>query len=140
MIIGYTTGVFDMFHIGHLNIFKRAKEKCDWLIVGVTTDELVHQAKGKLPVIPFSERIQIVEAVRYVDQVMAQSNQDKRVAWQELRYDRLFVGSDWKGNPSWANYEKDFSKVGVEVIYFPYTTHTSSTRLRSIVEKLGQDL
>jgi len=128
--IGYTTGVFDMFHIGHLNILRRAKEQCDYLIVGVSTDELVCHEKQKLPIIPFSERIEIVRAVRYVDEVVPQFNKDKFAAWEEYKFDKMFVGDDWKGSVVWNNFEKQFSKVGVEIIYLPYTNGISSTILR----------
>ena len=129
-IIGYTTGVFDMFHIGHLNILRRAKEQCDYLIVGVSTDELCLKYKHKLPVIPFEERKAIVEAIRYVDEVIPQMDRDKFDAWKNLHFDRLFVGDDWKGSDFFNELEKQFAEVGVEVIYFPYTQGVSSSRLR----------
>ena len=97
MIIGYTTGVFDMFHIGHLNILKRAKEQCDYLIVGVSTDELVQSYKNKLPIIPYAERSAIVEAIKYVDKVVPQKNRDKIAAFNEFKFNKMFVGDDWKG-------------------------------------------
>ena len=96
--IGYTTGVFDLFHIGHLNILKRAKEQCDYLIVGVSTDELVKLYKNKTPVIPFNERVAIVEAIKYVDKVVTQTSMDKLVAWNELHFDAMFHGDDWKNS------------------------------------------
>ena len=129
-IIGYTTGVFDLFHIGHLNILRRAKEQCDYLIVGVSTDELCESYKHKAPVIPFEERITIVEAIRYVDKVVPQYDRDKYAAWQRLHFDRMFVGDDWKGTPLFEELEKQFAEVGVEIVYFPYTKGTSSTTLR----------
>ena len=129
-IIGYTTGVFDLFHIGHLNILRRAKEQCDYLIVGVSTDELCESYKHKAPVIPFEERITIVEAIRYVDKVVPQYDRDKFAAWQRLHFDRMFVGDDWKGTPLFEELEKQFAEVGVEIVYFPYTKGTSSTTLR----------
>ena len=129
-IIGYTTGVFDLFHIGHLNILRRAKEQCDYLIVGVSTDELCESYKHKAPVIPFEERMAIVEAIRYVDEVVPQYDRNKFTAWQELHFDRMFVGDDWKGTPLFEGLEKQFAKVGVEIVYFPYTKGTSSTTLR----------
>ena len=132
--VGYTTGVFDMFHIGHLNILRRAKEKCDYLIVGVSTDELVREYKNKTPIIPFEERSEIVRSIDCVDKVIPQVNRDKYEAWKELKFDVMFVGDDWKGKPLFMKVEDDFRKVGVEVVYFPYTKDTSSTILR---EKLG---
>ena len=128
--IGYTTGVFDMFHIGHLNILQKAKEQCDYLIVGVSTDELVTREKNKTPVIPFSERFKIVEAIKYVDRVVPQYDKDKFSAWKKYKFDKMFVGSDWKGTPAWQQYEKQFSEVSVEIIYLPHTDGISSTILR----------
>jgi len=132
-IIGYTTGVYDMFHIGHLNILKRAKENCDYLIVGVTTDELV-KYKNKEAIIPFQERKEIVENIKCVDKVVPQENMNKMEAWEKYKFNRMFVGDDWKGTEKWNAFEKEFGKVGVEIIYFPYTKGTSSTLLR---EKLN---
>lgn len=136
MIIGYTTGVFDLFHIGHLNILKRAKEMCDYLIVGVSTDELVKQYKNKTPVISYEERVQIVEAIKYVDRVVPQTHRDKFAAWQEHKFDRMFVGDDWKGSPLFNELEEKFKPFGVEIIYFPYTTGTSSTLLKKTLAEL----
>lgn len=130
MIIGYTTGVYDMFHIGHLNILKRAKEQCDYLIVGVSTDELVQHDKNKTPVIPFSERMQIVEAIRYVDKVVPQPDKNKMAAWEKLHFNKMFVGSDWQGTPQWLGFEKQFAQVGVEIVYLSHTDGISSTILR----------
>ena len=132
--IGYTQGTFDMFHIGHLNILRRAKEKCDYLIVGVSTDELVMEYKNKTPIIPFEERAEIVRSIDCVDRVIAQENRDKYAAWRELKFDVMFVGEDWKGKPLFMKVEEEFKKVGVDVVYFPYTKDTSSTILR---EKLN---
>ncbi|AEG31694.1 adenylyltransferase/cytidyltransferase family protein [Thiomicrospira cyclica] len=134
--IGYTTGVYDLFHIGHLNLLKRAKLECDYLIVGVTTDELCEQRKGKKPIIPFFERMEIVEHIKFVDEVVPQVNMDKFEAWQNLKFDRMFVGDDWKGTEKWNQLEKQFAEVNVEIIYFSYTTHTSSTKLREILDKI----
>ena len=134
--IGYTTGVFDLFHIGHLNILKRAHLECDHLIVGITTDELSESAKNKKPFIPFQERMDLVEAVKYVDEVVPQTSYDKMEAWNNLKFDRMFVGDDWKGSDQWNTIEDEFAQVGVEIIYFPYTTHTSSTILRDILSKI----
>jgi len=134
--VGYTTGVFDLFHVGHLNILRNAKLECDYLIVGVTTDELCEQVKGKAPIIPFVERTAIVESIRFVDMVVPQTNYDKMEAWNNLHFNRMFVGSDWKGTEKWKKLEEDFSEMGVEICYFPYTQHTSSSMLREILEKL----
>ena len=136
-VVGYTTGVFDMFHIGHLNILRKAKEKCDYLIVGVSTDELFSSYKGKVPIIQFEERRAIVEAIKYVDEVRPQEDRDKFAAWQRIGFDVMFVGDDWKGKPLFAELEKKFSDVGVTIEYFPYTKGTSSTILREKI--LNQD-
>ncbi len=136
-VIGYTTGVFDMFHIGHLNILRRAKEQCDYLIVGVSTDELCASYKHKKPIIPYEERKAIVEAIRYVDEVVPQIDRDKYGAWERIRFDRMFVGDDWKGSPLFSELEEKFKQVGVEIVYFPYTRGTSSTELRDKLDQLG---
>lgn len=126
---GYTTGVYDLFHIGHLNLLKRAKEQCDFLIVGVSTDELVESYKGKLPVIPFEERMAIVEAIKYVDQVVPQVTMDKIEAWKRLHFDAIFHGDDWKGSAMYDEIEKQFAKVGVQMVFLPHTQGTSSTEI-----------
>lgn len=132
--IGYTTGVFDMLHVGHLNILRRAKEQCNFLIVGVSTDELVKEYKGKSPIIPFSERLEMVAALQCVDMVVPQRDRDKFAAWENYKFDAMFVGDDWKENKLFIEVEKRLNKEGVKVIYFPYTKNTSSTILR---EKLN---
>ncbi|GAB4070833.1 adenylyltransferase/cytidyltransferase family protein [Angustibacter speluncae] len=129
--IGYTTGVYDMFHVGHLNILRQAREGCDYLVVGVTTDELSESRKGKRPIVPFLERVEIVQNVRYVDDVVPQSHMDKMEAWRNVRFDVMFVGDDWKGTPQWDALEREFAEVGVRIVYFPYTEHVSSTQLRA---------
>lgn len=139
MIIGYTTGVYDMFHVGHLRLLERARLQCDRLIVGVTTDELSLSAKGKTPIIPFEERREIVAGLRCVDQVVAQSSMNKLDAWQQWGFDRMFVGDDWAGTARWENLEEEFSRLGVTIVFFPYTPQTSSTVLRSALEALLQD-
>lgn len=128
--IGYTTGVFDMFHIGHLNILKRAKEQCDFLIVGVTTDDLCFERKQKYPIICESDRMAIVTELRCVDQVVLQENMDKLEAVKKYRADAVFVGSDWKGTDAWNKYEKEFAEVGCTVVYLDHTDGISSTILR----------
>lgn len=128
--IGYTTGVFDMFHIGHLNILRRAKEQCEVLVVGVTTDQLCMERKQKKPVICQDDRVAIVEAVRYVDRVVLQEDMDKCKAVKMYGADAVFVGSDWKGTPSWMEYEKRLSALGCTVVYLDHTDGISSTILR----------
>ena len=138
-IIGYTTGVYDMFHIGHLNILRRAKEQCDYLIVGVSTDELVQKAKNKTPVIPYNERAEIVKAIRYVDKVVPQINKNKMEAWNEHHFDKMFVGSDWKGTPQWNEFEKEFNDIGVEIVYLTHTDGISSTQLTDYIKNVLGD-
>ena len=133
--IGYTTGVFDLFHIGHLNILKRAKEQCEYLIVGVSTDALCVQRKNKKPIICESERMEIVSAIKYVDQVVFQADMEKLDAVIKYNADVVFVGSDWKGTESWNQYEKDFASVGCRVEYLDYTEGISSTILRERFKK-----
>lgn len=131
--IGYTTGVFDMFHIGHLNILRRAKEQCEHLIVGVSTDELVREYKHKTPIIPYDERAEIVSAIKYVDEVLPQTAIDKYEAWNNLKFNVLFHGDDWKVTDLYLNLEKKFNSVGVDIVYLPHTSGVSST---SLAEKL----
>ena len=133
--VGYTTGVFDLFHIGHLNLLRNAKERCEKLIVGVTVDSLV-QYKFKNSVIPFSERIQIVESIKYVDEAVPQETMDKIAMWKELKFDAIFVGDDWKGSDKWDTYEYEFKQIGVDTIYFPYTKSTSSSLINEELIKL----
>lgn len=135
MVIGYTTGVYDMFHIGHLNILRRAKEQCDYLIVGVSTDELVKDYKHKIPVIPFEQRKAIVESIKYVDKVVPQSSMNKFAAWQELHFDVMFHGDEWKGTELYNKYEREFAKVGTKIIYLSHTDGVSSSILREKLKK-----
>lgn len=128
--IGYTTGVFDMFHIGHLNILRRAKEQCEHLIVGVTTDELCFQRKNKYPIIPEADRMEIVAAIRYVDEVVLQADMDKLSSVKRYGADVVFVGSDWKGTPAWERYEKEFAQVSCSVVYLDHTDGISSSIMR----------
>ncbi len=127
--IGYTTGVFDMFHIGHLNILKKAKEQCDFLIVGVSTDELVKKYKKKAPIVSFEERIAIVEAIKYTDKAVAQTTLDKAQAWKEYKFNAVFHGDDWKGSKMYNDIEKQLRDVGVDMVYIPHTEGVSSTLL-----------
>lgn len=138
-IIGYTTGVYDMFHVGHLNVLERAKAQCDYLIVGVSTDELVEHDKHKTPIIPFEDRCRIVRALRCVDEVVPQIDKDKLGAYLRMprRFHKMFVGSDWQGTPAWQRYEQQFANYGVEIIYLPHTDGISSSMLREIVKKQG---
>jgi glycerol-3-phosphate cytidylyltransferase len=135
MKIGYTAGVFDLFHLGHLNLLRNARALCDKLVVGVTTDELVSY-KHKRSVIPFTERLEIVRACRHVDAVVPQETIDKYAAWEKLRFDVLFVGDDWFRNERWQALEERFTAVGVKVVYFPYTKGTSSTLLNEVLQKV----
>lgn len=135
-VIGYTTGVYDMFHIGHLNVISKAKEYCDYLIVGVSTDELVQKDKGKTPVIPFEERVKIVAALRDVDQVVPQVDKNKMAAWEKYHFNKMFVGSDWEGTPQWKIFEEQFQPLGVEIVYLPHTDGISSTELTGVIKKI----
>ncbi|MDT8861096.1 FAD synthase [Alkalihalobacillus sp. MEB130] len=132
--IGYTTGVFDLFHVGHLNILKKAKEQCDYLIVGVSTDELVMSYKKKQPVIPHNERLEIVEGIKYVDKVVPQVNRDKYAAWEQIQFDVMFVGDDWKGSSLFSEVETKLNQAGVELVFFPYTKGVSSTIVKEKIE------
>lgn len=138
--IGYTSGVFDLFHVGHLNILKRAKEQCDYLIVAVSTDELVNKYKNKTPVIEFAERASIIEAIKYVDKVVPQEDRDKMKAFDKYRFDAMFVGDDWKGSPLWTQLEKDLSEKGVDIVYFDYTKQVSSTFLKEVLNKIHKEV
>ena len=128
MIIGYTTGVFDLFHIGHLNLLKNAKGMCDKLIVGVTTDELVSY-KGKQAFIPFTDRIEIIRSCKYVDAAVPQYDMDKLTACKKIGASILFVGDDWYATDKWKAYEEEFQKEGIRIVYFPYTKGISSTKI-----------
>ena len=130
---GYCPGVFDLFHIGHLRIIERARAHCDQLVVGVVTDEVTIEAKGRPPVVPFDERFAIVSALRMVDEVIADTQRDKFLMWPEVKYDVLFKGDDWKGTPKGDRLESDLDVVGARVQYFPYTATTSSTMLREFL-------
>ena len=133
--IGYTTGVFDMFHIGHLNILKAAKEQCEYLIVGVSTDELVRDYKHKTPIILFNERVEIVKAIRYVDEVVPQLTMDKMQAWELYHFDAIFHGDDWKGSRMYDEITKNLASVGCEMVFLPHTDGTSSTLLSEVLHK-----
>ena len=134
--IGYTTGVFDMFHVGHLNILRQAKEQCEQLVVGVTTDELCKIRKGITPVVSEQDRMAIISSVRYVDRVIPQTDMDKKRIVKEINADVVFVGSDWKGTDAWNQYEKEFAELGCDVIYIDYTDRISSSILREKIKPI----
>lgn len=134
-VIGYTSGVYDLFHIGHLNLLKNAKAMCDKLIVGVSTDELVSY-KNKKSVINHSERMELVRNIKQVDVVVPQKDMDKFKMWERLKFDIMFVGDDWFQSDKWKELDKKFSEVGVKIIYFPYTDGTSSTLINDTLNKL----
>jgi glycerol-3-phosphate cytidylyltransferase len=138
-VIGYAPGAYDLFHIGHLNILKHAAEHCDRLIAGVVSDEMLLQSKGRLPVIPLAERMEIVRNLRFVDDVHAEVVPDKIDTWREVGFDVIFKGDDWRGTPKGERLERDFAEVGVEVRYFPYTMHTSSTILRKALAAIDAE-
>lgn len=133
--VGYASGVFDMFHVGHLNILRRAREHCRTLVVGVGSDEYVEALKGHAPVVPLTERLDIISALGIVDEVLIDHSEDKTLAWTERHFDVIFKGDDWKGSPKGSRLEADMGALGVEVVYFPYTLHTSSTLLRSYLTR-----
>ncbi|MDB1087811.1 adenylyltransferase/cytidyltransferase family protein [Streptomyces sp. ACA25] len=135
--VGYAPGVYDLFHIGHLNILRHAKSRCDYLVAGVVSDEMAVLAKGKPPVVPLVERLEIVRSIRFVDAAFVETVPDKLETWQQVRFDRLFKGDDWRGTPKGDKLERDFATVGVEIVYFPYTVHTSSTQLRGALDALA---
>jgi glycerol-3-phosphate cytidylyltransferase len=135
IMIGYTSGVYDLFHIGHLNLLKNAKALCDKLVVGVTSDELVSY-KNKKAVIPHHERMEIVRNIKYVDAVVPQNDMDKFTMWERLKFDIMFVGDDWFKTDKWEELDQKFKEVGVKIIYFPYTKGTSSTLINETLKKL----
>lgn len=137
MVVGYVSGVFDLFHIGHLNIIMSARSQCDQLIVGAVTDEVVEQIKGRLPVIPLDERLEILRGLRDVDDVVVDAHRDKFDSWKQLQYDVIFKGDDWRGTPKAIKLEADLAEVGAKVVYFPYTRHTSSSLLREVLSQLA---
>lgn len=134
--IGYTTGVFDMFHVGHLHLLKKASYRCDYLIVGISTDELVEEYKKKKPIIPFSHRMEIVSSLKMVDEVVVQSNRDKMKQYHDVGFDVMFVGDDWKGNPLFEAVESELAKFGSTVEYFEYTKNVSSTKFTQILQEI----
>ncbi|RFA21185.1 adenylyltransferase/cytidyltransferase family protein [Subtercola boreus] len=135
--IGYAAGAYDLFHVGHLNLLKHAKDRCDYLIAGVVSDEMLELNKGISPVVPLAERLEIVNHIDYVDEARAEVLSDKLDTWREVQFDIFFKGDDWRGTEKGHRLETEFAKVGVEVVYFPYTMHTSSTRLRLALDALS---
>lgn len=136
-VVGYVPGVFDMFHVGHLNIINSARPHCSELVVGVVSDEVVTEVKGRRPVVPLEERMEVVAAIRGVDRVVVDVQADKFDTWHELRYDVIFKGDDWARTPKGRKLERDLATVGARVHYFPYTRHTSSTVLRRALDGDG---
>lgn len=134
--IGYAPGAYDLFHVGHLNLLRQAHAHCDHLIAGVVADEVLEMTKGRRPVIPLAERMEIVRHISFVDEVVAETQADKLVTWKSVPFDVIFKGDDWRGSPKGERLERDFAAVGVEVVYFPYTVHTSSTVLRRVLATL----
>jgi glycerol-3-phosphate cytidylyltransferase len=133
--VGYASGVFDMFHVGHLRILQHSRLHCATLVVGVATDEYVESLKGTGPVIPFEERLEIVASLRLVDEVVADTSEDKKQAWERRPFDAIFKGDDWRGDPRGTRLEADMADLGVEVVYFPYTRQTSSSMLRARLQR-----
>ncbi len=136
--IGYVPGVFDLFHVGHLNMLRQARQYCDVLVAGVVSDEVCEAGKGKRPVVPLAERIEIVDAIGLVDATYTETTLDKRDAWRDVGFHRLFKGDDWKGTHKGEVLEQQMAEVGVEVVYFPYTVQTSSTTLRRALARLDE--
>ena len=134
-VIGYTQGTFDMFHIGHLNLIKNAKRHCDYLVVGVNSDDLVESYKNKRPIIPLDERVEIMRAIKYVDEVIVTNTLDKKEIWEKVRFNEIYIGDDWKGNERWEKTGKEMEQPGAKLVFLPYTKDTSSTMLR---EKLKE--
>jgi glycerol-3-phosphate cytidylyltransferase len=139
-VVGYVPGVFDMFHIGHLNILRRARERCDRLVAGVVTDDVVEQMKGRRPIVPFAERIEIVRAIGFVDDAVLDESADKRLVWRRVRFDVVFKGDDWRGTAAGARLEALLIDVGARVEYLPYTANTSSTMLRELLDDVLKPL
>ena len=136
MKIGYTSGVFDLFHIGHLNILKKAKKNCDYLIVAVTNDSLTLKLKNKKPVIPFKERFEIVKSIKFVDKVVEEKVDDKLLAKKKYKFDIIFKGDDWKNSKKWKVLKREFKKMKTKVLFLKYTKNTSSTLIKNVCEKI----
>ncbi|OEJ33812.1 adenylyltransferase/cytidyltransferase family protein [Streptomyces subrutilus] len=138
--VGYAPGAYDLFHIGHLNILRHARSQCDYLVAGVVSDEMAELAKGRRPMIPLVERLEIVRSVKYVDAAFVETVPDKVETWRQVRFDVIFKGDDWRGTPKGDRLERAFAVHGVDVVYFPYTVHTSSTQLRRALDALAEPL
>jgi glycerol-3-phosphate cytidylyltransferase len=136
--IGYAPGAYDLFHVGHLNILRHAKSQCDHLVAGVVSDEMCELTKGRRPVIPLAERLEIVSHISYVDQAIAEVVPDKLEIWKTVGFNVLFKGDDWRGTSKGEKLERDFATVGVEIVYFPYTMHTSSSMLRRVLAAIDE--
>jgi glycerol-3-phosphate cytidylyltransferase len=135
--IGYAPGAYDLFHVGHLNLLRHAKSRCDFLIAGVVSDEMLELTKGRRPVIPLDERLAIVSHISYVDRAIAEVLPNKLETWESVRFNVLFKGDDWRGTAKGEKLERDFAEVGVEIVYFPYTLHTSSSMLRRVLSGIA---
>lgn len=135
--IGYAAGAFDLFHVGHLNLLRHAKQNCDFLIAGVVSDDMLRQVKGVEAVIPTVERAEIVRHISYVDDVHIETVPNKLDVWREVGFTHFFKGDDWRGTEKGLRLENEFAQVGVEIVYFPYTAHTSSTRLRAALDTIA---
>lgn len=136
-VVGYAAGAFDLFHVGHLNILRQARKHCDVLVAGVVADDVCLATKGRLPVVPLAERLEIVSHISYVDRAVAETSRDRLEIWRQVRFDVFFKGDDWRGTAKGKRIEAEFAEVGVEVVYFPYTVHTSSTALRGALDVLA---
>ena len=130
-VIGFAPGAFDLFHIGHLNILRRARLACDYLIAGVVSDDVALEQKGRRPAVEEYERLEIVASMRCVDEAVIEWSTDKLETWERVRFNAVFKGDDWKGSPKWEALTREFASRGVQVVYLPYTTHTSTTSLRA---------
>lgn len=135
-VVGYAPGAWDLFHVGHLNVLRHAKRRCDYLVAGVVDDSMLELAKGRRPVVPVIERAEIVRHIQFVDEVFVETQPDKIETWRRRPFDVFFKGDDWKGTEKGLALERRFADVGVEVMYFPYTVHTSSTALRQALDLL----
>lgn len=136
MKIGFTSGVFDLFHIGHLNIIKKAKKNCDFLIVAVTNDNLAFKLKNKKPVISFKERYEIIKSIKFVDKVVEEKVDDKILAKKKYNFDIIFKGDDWKNSKKWKHLKKELNTLNTEVVFLKYTKNTSSTLIKKVCEKI----
>ena len=134
-LVGYAPGVFDLFHVGHLNVLRRARLRCDHLIVGVVTDDSALRGKGRWPVVPEEERLAVVDAMRFVDSAVLEWTEDKMEIWEALRFDILFKGDDWRGSEKYTAVATQLARVGAHVVYLPYTSHMSTSQLRRVTNK-----